>query len=67
MKKNNIIKNVNFIAMIMLAIAYIAFMAQGTYGVHFSDTAVRAFGIMTLLALPAVTFTTVKIKKAQRQ
>lgn len=60
------IKKVNYIALIVLAIAYIAFMAQGTYGVHFSDMAVRIFGIMNLIALPVIAFTTVKMKRADK-
>lgn len=60
------LKRVNYIALIVLTIAYIAFMAQGIYGVHFSDMAVRIFGVMTLIALPVTAFTTVKMKIADK-
>ena len=66
MKKNNI-KTVNFIAMLMLAVTYIAAIASGTFGVNFSDAAARIIGIMTLTALPAAAFTTVKIKRTENQ
>ena len=66
MKKNNI-KTVNFIAMLMLAVTYIAAIASVIFGVNFSDAVTRIIGIMTLTAIPTATFTTVKIKRTENQ
>ena len=60
------LKTVNSIALVILGITYLAFGARTLFDVEFSDTLIRVFGIMTLVSLPAVVFTTVMLIKNKK-
>lgn len=53
---------VNTVSLMILGITYLAFGARTLFDAAFPDTAVRVFGIMTLIALPVFVFTTVKLR-----
>ncbi len=60
------LKTVNSIALVILAITYLAFCARTFFDIAFSDTIIRVLGIMTLVSLPVFVFTTVKLRMEKK-